>query len=662
MKKLLCILISLMLVLSCSTSIAFAKNNKEDDLKYWKGQLKQWYNNKNKNSNKNQRNQFIKQIVDNRRGSNTYINIVFINGEELETDVAPVLKDGRTLLPLRAIANALKANVAWDARTNTVTITKNGTKIQLVLGSNIVKVNGKEYKIEVPAYSVKGRTVVPVRFIAEIFNQKVEWDEETGSIIISDGDDEDDDSGNGGGNTNPNPNTSNLAYNKTVRSSSDYSSAYSADKAVDGNTSTRWSSEFDDREWLYVDLGSTKAVNKVKLNWESAYAKSYKIRVSTNADDWTEVYSTTSGNGGTDEITFNSINARYVQLYATERATSYGYSLWEMEVYGTNASNGSSDDPGKRYEGENAILSGGAKVNNDHSGYSGSGFVDGYWNEGAATTFNVDVQSSGVYDVTLRYANDNGNTRTLSIYVNGTKVKQTSLSDLANWDTWGSRTERLELNSGRNTIAYKYTANDSGYVNIDNIKLEKVSSTTGNLTGSSTAPAYSVSLSSEGTRDWAHWGLESDDRFVRKGNVTQQISNYTRIGSTDAKWFSNNPVSFSWSGGTPVESSGGTPSGLYMTGEGNGFQITIPADTNQRTLKLYVGAWKAKGKLTASLSDGSASDYSSYLDSSSGTTCMVYTLNFKAASGGETLTIKYTLEDTYDDTYGNITLQAATLR
>lgn len=121
------------------------------------------------------------------------------------------------------------------------------------------------------------------------------------------------------------------------------------------------------------------------------------------------------------------------------------------------------------YQAENAALSGGAKVNTDHTGYSGTGFVDGYWTQGATTTFTVSAPSTGSHNVNLRYSAGRGGTETVSIYVNGTKIKQTSLPTVSSWDAWGEKTETLTLNAGSNTIAYKYDSGDSGWINIDYI-------------------------------------------------------------------------------------------------------------------------------------------------------------------------------------------------
>ncbi|WP_435137123.1 carbohydrate-binding protein [Actinacidiphila sp. bgisy144] len=125
-----------------------------------------------------------------------------------------------------------------------------------------------------------------------------------------------------------------------------------------------------------------------------------------------------------------------------------------------------------QYEAESATLSGGASVQSDHTGYTGSGFVGGFTdgNKGsAAATFTVTASAAGSTPVTLRYANGTGSTRTLSVYVNGTKALATSLAATADWDTWATRTENLTLAAGANSIAYRFDSSDNGNVNLDNI-------------------------------------------------------------------------------------------------------------------------------------------------------------------------------------------------
>ncbi len=128
--------------------------------------------------------------------------------------------------------------------------------------------------------------------------------------------------------------TTDLALNKTATASSTESAAYPAADAVDGNTGTRWSSAFSDPQWLEVDLGSSQSICQVTLNWETAYATGFQIQTSADGANWTSIYSTTSGTGGTQNLTVSG-TGRYVRMYGTARATPYGYSLWEFDVFST---------------------------------------------------------------------------------------------------------------------------------------------------------------------------------------------------------------------------------------------------------------------------------------------------------------------------------------
>ncbi|MEU2978864.1 family 16 glycoside hydrolase [Streptomyces hirsutus] len=149
-----------------------------------------------------------------------------------------------------------------------------------------------------------------------------------------------------------------------------------------------------------------------------------------------------------------------------------GEPLWSTEAWYTlNRIPGEQPPPATRYEAEEARLTGTAGVNTDHVGYSGSGFVDRYATEGkAGTTFDVTVPKSGAYDVGLRYSNGPNpfrGTKSLSLYVNGKKLRQTQLPPTDDWDSWSTRTERLALRAGSNTVSYRFDAGDTGHVNLD---------------------------------------------------------------------------------------------------------------------------------------------------------------------------------------------------
>ncbi|MEZ0076406.1 discoidin domain-containing protein [Planotetraspora sp. GP83] len=137
-----------------------------------------------------------------------------------------------------------------------------------------------------------------------------------------------------------------LSHGKPAIASSVEGTGFEAGKAVDGDATTRWASvEGHDPEWIRVDLGASRTITRVLLNWEDAYGKAYKIQVSPDGSTWTDIYSTTTGNGATDDLTRLSGTGRYVRVYGTARGTSYGYSLYEFQVYGSGGGSGGDTAP-----------------------------------------------------------------------------------------------------------------------------------------------------------------------------------------------------------------------------------------------------------------------------------------------------------------------------
>ncbi|MBN1416868.1 MAG: discoidin domain-containing protein [Bacteroidales bacterium] len=125
----------------------------------------------------------------------------------------------------------------------------------------------------------------------------------------------------------------NLALRSVVTVSSVGEKGLIAEKAVDGDTLTRWTSAFNDNEWIELDLGQAYFVDHVIIRWEAAYAKAYKLLYSHDGDKWDDAYSEEQGDGKTDEIILPSLFTRYLKLLCLNRATPYGISLWELEVY-----------------------------------------------------------------------------------------------------------------------------------------------------------------------------------------------------------------------------------------------------------------------------------------------------------------------------------------
>jgi hypothetical protein len=205
MKKLMCVLLSVSLIIS-SCVFAYAKGPKHKDDKKSdsqgtkiniqitieenniKDQIKKAYKDIGKLK------KLAKDMRKLREKRNDRKPMIFIDGDEIDAEVPPVIKYGRTLVPVRAIMNGLKADVDWNAESRTVTVTKavynevygmEKRVIEIKLGSDILKVNGVEYKTDAPAEIINNRTMVPLRIISQLLNLDVIWDPESQAVIIT---------------------------------------------------------------------------------------------------------------------------------------------------------------------------------------------------------------------------------------------------------------------------------------------------------------------------------------------------------------------------------------------------------------------------------------------------------------------------------------------
>lgn len=125
-----------------------------------------------------------------------------------------------------------------------------------------------------------------------------------------------------------------------------------------------------------------------------------------------------------------------------------------------------------RFEAEKARLSGGAKVVKNHPGFSGTGFVEGFYESNSATvTFKINADEMGTYNVSLRYAAGHGESKNIAIYVNGEKSEMLSLKSTGGWNKWGNHSISAFLKPGLNTIAFKSEFKTEDAANIDYIQV-----------------------------------------------------------------------------------------------------------------------------------------------------------------------------------------------
>ncbi len=136
-----------------------------------------------------------------------------------------------------------------------------------------------------------------------------------------------------------------LSVNKRTTTSTVENESFSGALAVDGDSTTRWASLEGDPQWIAVDLGGPADISRIKVFWESAHAKDYQVQASDDGQNWRDVKTVVGSDGGLDEFTGLNTSARHVRIFGTARATVYGYSLWELEVYGVRTGDGDIQPP-----------------------------------------------------------------------------------------------------------------------------------------------------------------------------------------------------------------------------------------------------------------------------------------------------------------------------
>ncbi|AXC12578.1 Beta-galactosidase [Acidisarcina polymorpha] len=136
----------------------------------------------------------------------------------------------------------------------------------------------------------------------------------------------------------------NLALGQPATASSSQGAGLTPNLANDGSLTTRWASvAATDPSWIQIDLGSVQPFDNVILYWEAAYAATYQIQYSTTGTTWSVAYNNTNGVGGIENLTFPTVQGRYVRMYGETRATAYGYSLYEFQIYNIAQCGGSSE-------------------------------------------------------------------------------------------------------------------------------------------------------------------------------------------------------------------------------------------------------------------------------------------------------------------------------
>lgn len=236
----------------------------------------------------------------------------------------------------------------------------------------------------------------------------------------------------------------NLALKRNVQWSSQQD-AHRAGWATDGNPNTRWSSEYSDDQWLSVDLGAKYLVDEVRIEWEVARALNYDLEVSLDGLNWTQARAVRGNQDTTNVLGDIQREARYVRMKGINRATIWGYSIYELEVYGQAATGPSF---AKKVEAESFGNNLGVQTEStsDLGGGLNVGWLDpGDW----MAYFDINIPEAGTYTVEYRVAGfAEGGTLVLDLNAGAQVLGEVSIPMTSGDQNWTTVSHQVQLEAG----------------------------------------------------------------------------------------------------------------------------------------------------------------------------------------------------------------------
>lgn len=235
------------------------------------------------------------------------------------SDVPAFLENDRTLVPMRAIFEAIDAEVTYDDATATATATKSGRTVTITENQTTAYVDGQPYELDVPAQIKNDRFVVPVRFVSESFNCKVTWDPFAECVYIVPGIIVD-----------PNAGQAKIVGCKY----SAYSGEEIGELTYDNDVETLWSVG-DVGEWIYWQFDKEETIKSIyiMLNKATERVAYFDLAYSNDGENWTEIGSF-EGNGTTDGEVFelpSPVKAKYIRYTAQGNSTSTWNAIKEIQ-------------------------------------------------------------------------------------------------------------------------------------------------------------------------------------------------------------------------------------------------------------------------------------------------------------------------------------------
>lgn len=255
---------------------------------------------------------------------------VYVNGERVYFTQAPILENGTTLVPMRAILEKMETTVNWADNTRTIHCVRDDTIVDLKVGSDVVMVNNTTLRrLQTVPKIVGGSTMVPLRFISESFGANVSWNQESRVINITI-----DPAKNP-----PPPKFDNMVVPTAVSASKCYQST-TAENAVDNDLATRWAADCgEENHWIEADLGSQKDIFGIGLAWYMGGGRKYyfSVSVSSDGENFTDLIPAGESSGKSEDIenyNFAETKARYVRITGKGNVKNTYAHLTEMRLFG----------------------------------------------------------------------------------------------------------------------------------------------------------------------------------------------------------------------------------------------------------------------------------------------------------------------------------------
>ena len=403
----------------------------------------------------------------------------------------------------------------------------------------------------------------------------------------------------------PSSDRANAALHQPVTVSSVMSGSTPGSAAVDGDPTTAWTSLAADPQWIIVDLGIIKDLSRVRLLWGTNYAASYQIRISTDETNWTSVYTTTSGGGGTGDILVSG-RGRYIQMYGNQRAGAGGYSLSEFDVFAQpqqpfggvvpavsgriEAKNYDTGGEGVAYYNTTVGNAGGAYRSDDVgiqlTSDTGGGYNVGWLNNGEWLEYTVNPPDpSAIYSISVRVAAPASGGQ-LRVRLNGTVLGTVSIPNTGGWQNWQTVTlPNVPIQGGIGSQPLRLEVLNNGF-NINWVELDRIQICgTNDLALDQPASASSLESSSYPAADafdenpTTRWSSAfSDPQWVEV-----DLGSVQQIGRVWLNWEN----AFAQDYSIQLSSDGSSWNTIYTTTNGPGTINDLAAPGSGRYVRMY---------------------------------------------------------------------------